>query len=114
MTSDIQPTGQPLDLDAVRRSFADYRQHQGDSMARGWSCCSAHGPADRVPALLAEVERLNKRLNAAHDALTRVEDDDPDEFVSLESTVEWVVTHYRALRKDFDELHDMLGTDGGL
>jgi hypothetical protein len=67
---------------------------------------------NRAVELEAEVQRLNVRLTAAHEALTRVEDDDPDEFVSLESTVDWVVTHYRALKKDFDELHDMLGTAG--
>ena len=51
-----------LDLDAIREQFAHYREHQAHAFARQWSCCSAHGPADHVPALLAEVERLTKRV----------------------------------------------------
>lgn len=105
----------PLDLYAIRartEQFVAYLD-RWDGNDYTLEPSDVDGTVMDVEALLAEVERLNKRLNDAHEALTRVEDDDPDEFVSLESTVEWVVTRYRALRKDFDELHDMLGTDGG-
>ena len=54
----MSTTPDPLDLAEAHRQFALYREHQGDAMARGWSCCSAHGPADRVPALLAAIDRV--------------------------------------------------------
>lgn len=97
----------PFDLEAVRAN-AQHVRSRGTAAGYGTIAKLTHD----AEAMAAEIERVTKRLNDAHEALTRVEDDDPDEFVSLESTVEWVVTHYRALKRDFDELHDMLGTDG--
>lgn len=51
------------DLDAIRRRFADYRDHQLHAMARQWSCCSAHEVADKAPAMVAEIERLRRELD---------------------------------------------------
>lgn len=47
-----------LDLTPIRERFSHYRDHQAHAFAVRWSCCSAHGPADDVPALIEEVERL--------------------------------------------------------
>lgn len=100
-----------LARDALRRSGYHFSTDTDKPLAELIEKLNADA-RDAVRTLGEESKRLRDRLSAAHEALTRVEDDDPDEFVTLESTVEWVVTHYRALRKDFDELHDMLGTDG--
>jgi hypothetical protein len=62
-----------------------------------------------VPALLDEIDRLNKRLDKTHDDLTRIHDGDDDSFTTLESTVEYVVHSYRALEKDFNELWELSG-----
>jgi hypothetical protein len=61
--------GGPLDLDRVRDRYDLYRQHFMDTATRGWSCCSAHGPADDVPALVAEVERLTQFATSLGKAL---------------------------------------------
>lgn len=49
------------------------------------------------PELAREVVELRDRLNAAHDALTRITDADDDAFSTLESTVEYVVSAYRRI-----------------
>jgi hypothetical protein len=98
-----------VNLDQIRAEWE--AQNEAHLTAHGaWRCCSACILADaRIPALLAEIDRLNARIDKAHDDLTRTHDDDPDEFVNLESTVEYVVRSYRALEKDFNELWELTG-----
>ena len=42
----------------IRATVANYEQHPDI----GFACCSAHGPADAVPELLAELDRLRDEL----------------------------------------------------
>lgn len=61
-------TPQPLTADQLAEIQADvaaYEQHP----EIGFACCSAHRPADRAPALLAEVARLRGEIAAAVDRL---------------------------------------------
>ncbi len=64
MSNTLAAEATSLDLDAVQRRFADYRDHQLHAMARQWSCCSAHGVADKAPALLGAVDTLASALAA--------------------------------------------------
>ncbi len=64
MTASPAAKAKTLDLDVVRRRFSDYRDHQLHSLARQWSCCSAHEVADKVPALLGAVDTLASALVA--------------------------------------------------
>lgn len=52
---------------------------------------------DRNPTEDGFVQWMARRLHATHDALTRIDDGDDDVFTSLESTVEYVIKHCRAL-----------------
>lgn len=90
--------------------LAEWKAQNEAHRGRSIRCCSACTLGDaRVPLLLAEIDRLNKRLDRAHDDLTRIHDGDDDSFTTLESTVEYVVCSYRALEKDFNELWELSG-----
>jgi hypothetical protein len=70
-----------LDLSFVRNQFAHYMAHQADLRKKDLLCCSAHGPADHVPALLSEVDRLRQREASLRALCIPADDyraDDPD------------------------------------
>lgn len=50
-----------------------------------------------APDLFAEMDRLRARLDAAHDALTRIDGGDEDSMATLESTVEYIVGRWQHL-----------------
>jgi hypothetical protein len=97
-----------LARDALRRAGYHFSADAGVPLAGLIDNLNADA-RDAVRACGEESKRLRDRLSAAHDALTRVEDDDPDEFVTLESTVEWVVRSYRATSEEHDRLWRMVG-----
>lgn len=46
----------------IRTAFKYYQEHKAFAESHGWDCFSAHQLADKVPALIAEVERLRRLL----------------------------------------------------
>ncbi|MFI2667889.1 hypothetical protein [Micromonospora carbonacea] len=50
-----------------------------------------------IPALLAEVDRHRARIDATHDALSRLDGVDEDSTATLESTVEYLASRWQAM-----------------
>jgi hypothetical protein len=81
-----------VNLDAVREHREQYKAshaHEGS-----FACCTAHACAEDVPPLIAEIERLRERLNAAHEALA-IDEFDGDSCNTLEETIAYAVSRYR-------------------
>jgi hypothetical protein len=96
-----------LARDALRRSGYHFSADSGKPLAELIDKLNADA-RDAVRVCGEESARLRKRLTDAHEALTRVEDLDPDEFVTLESTIEWVVRSYRGLSAEHERLLGMV------
>lgn len=54
-----------IDLDAIRKEYALAEDH----LDNHWSCCSGHRLGAKVPALLAELDRLRANQRDDLDAL---------------------------------------------
>lgn len=67
MTDSTRPV---VDLDAVRWRREQYKaSHAHDS---AFACCTAHGCAEDVPPLIAEIERLRSVMSGTAAALGEV------------------------------------------
>jgi hypothetical protein len=118
-------TGEPLNLDAIKKRVGAasegpwwhgddglvWAPRAGDPVSGSTEIADAvfiaHARED-VPALLSEVERLNKRIHDAHDALTRIDGADDDSFTTLESTVDYVVNSHRAIAESEAQAADQI------
>jgi len=73
-------------------------------------------PGGRTPHQLREDAERERdaaiaRMEAAHDALARIDDGDDDAFNTLESTVEYVVARYRAVAASEEQAADQIDRD---
>ena len=83
-----------IDLDAIRERTQRARSLFVSGDGYPVPSYAAAIVRDDAPDLLAEIERLDARLNAAHEALA-IDEFDGDSCITLETTIEYAVRQYR-------------------
>lgn len=85
----------------IRAALDRYRGHA----PVGFACCSAHGPADAVPDLLAEVERL--QVGISHVPVTRVDSERLERYTTaIKREVDLPPTTFYLVRKAVMDVAD--------